>query len=134
MKQHDEQLYTITLTRKQMLQFANCVEDCVRFLAGQCELDFTTGGLDNQLEIQAKLRELHDLVATNLPGQPYSSYGWTGGSCPNEHQRKKIAQLYPLYREIRHFLAVDEGQDNVYTDSTPICEDQDPFIKIEKVL
>lgn len=134
MKHNDEQLYTITLTRKQMLQFTNCVEGCVRFLAKECEHDFTTSGLNNQREIQEKLRELHDLVATNLPGQPYLSYRWTGGSCPNEHQRKKIAQLYTLYREIRHCIAVVESLDNVYAGSTPICEEQDPFIKIEKVL
>lgn len=40
--EHNEELYTLTLTKKQMLLIANCVEDCSRFLAGQCELGFTT--------------------------------------------------------------------------------------------
>lgn len=76
--EHNEELYTITLTKKQMRLIANCVEDCSRFLAGQCELGFTTCGLDKQQEIQEKLRELHDLVATDLANQPYASYGWSG--------------------------------------------------------
>ena len=94
--EHNEELYTITLTKKQMRIIANCVEDCSRFLAGQCELGFTTCGLDKQQEIQEKLRELHDLVATDLAHQPYASYGWSGGGCSNDYQRNKIIQLYPL--------------------------------------
>lgn len=39
--EHNDELYTITLTKKQMRLIANCVEDCSRFLAGQCELGFT---------------------------------------------------------------------------------------------
>ena len=66
--EHNEELYTITLTKKQMLLIANCVEDCSRFLAGQCE----------QQEIQKRLSDLHDLVATDLVHQPYASYGWSG--------------------------------------------------------
>lgn len=77
--EHNEELYTITLTKKQMLLIANCVEDCSRFLAGQCELGFTTCGLEKQLEIQKRLSDLHDLVATDLAHQPYASYGWSGG-------------------------------------------------------
>ena len=129
----EEQLYTITLTKKQMLLIANCVEDCSRFLAGQCELGFTTCGLDKQQEIQEKLRELHDLVATDLANQPYASYGWSGGGCSNDYQRNKIIQLYPLYREILHFIAKEEGRNSVYAGSTPTCDEQDPFIKINKL-
>lgn len=116
-----------------MLLIANCVEDCSRFLAGQCELGFTTCGLENQQEIQEKLRELHDLVATDLIHQPYASYGWSGGGCSNDYQRNKIIQLYPLYREILHFIAKEEGHNSVYAGSTPTCDEQDPFIKINKL-
>ncbi|MBD5253220.1 MAG: hypothetical protein HDS51_03205 [Barnesiella sp.] len=76
--EHNEELYTITLTKKQMLLIANCVEDCSRFLAGQCELGFSTCGLEKQQEIQKRLSDLHDLVATDLAHQPYASYGWSG--------------------------------------------------------
>ena len=113
MEHNEEQLYKITLTKKQMLLIANCVEDCSRFLAGQCELGFTTCGLEKQQEIQEKLRELHDLVATDLANQPYASYEWSGGGCSNDYQRNKIIQLYPLYREILHFIAKEEGRNSV---------------------
>lgn len=96
--EHNEELYTITLTKKQMLLIANCVEDCSRFLAGQCELGFTTCGLEKQQEIQKRLSELHDLVATDLAHQPYESYGWSGGGCSNDYQRDKIIQLN-LYKK-----------------------------------
>lgn len=127
--ERNEELYTITLTKKQMLLIANCVEDCSRFLAGQCELGFTTCGLEKQQEIQERLNALHDLVATDLAHQPYASYGWSGGGCSNDYQRDKIIQLYPLYREIRHFIAKEEGHNSV----TPTCDEQDPFIKINKL-
>ena len=49
--EHNEELYTITLTKKQMLLIANCVEDCSRFLAGQCELGFSEFSLKKYLKI-----------------------------------------------------------------------------------
>lgn len=48
------------------------------------------------------LRELQPLVTPALGCG--SSYSWNGGHCPNEQQRKFIAQTYYLYREMRHRL------------------------------
>ena len=131
----DNQLYTMTLTGKQMLLIADCIEDCARFLTGQCGLDNLASGLDNQQEIQDRLRNLHDLVATGLAGNPNAYYGWTGGWCPNEGQHVRIARLYSIFREIRNFMAYDDGYDISETSDAevfPLSEDLLPLIKIKR--
>lgn len=36
-----DKIYQITLTSEQMMLISRCVEDCHRFVAGQCELHNT---------------------------------------------------------------------------------------------
>ena len=128
MAKKKQRKYTITLTEEQMILIANCVEDIHRFLAGQTELDNATLSLDNQREVADSLRRLQPLVTPELPMG--ASYGWSGGTCPNEHQRKMIAQTYYLYREMLHQYTIANRHKNVYSSKTLRCEDSGEPIKI----
>ena len=120
--------YTITLTEKQMLLISHCLEDIHRFLAGQTELQYATAALDNWRELQDNLKDLHPLVTPELD---YSAnYGWNGMHCPNEHQRKLIAQTYYLYREMLHQYNLANNIHNVYSSPTLRCADSGEPIKI----
>lgn len=124
----NERKYTITLSEKQMMLIANCVEDIHRFLAGQTELANATLSLDNHREVTDSLRRLQPLVTPELPMG--ASYGWSGGTCPNEHQRRRIAETYYLYREMLHQYNVANGHRNVYSSETLRCEESGEPIKI----
>ena len=120
--------YTITLSEEQMMLIVNCVEDIHRFLAGQTELANATSLLDNHREVTDSLRRLQPLVTPELPMG--ASYGWSGGTCPNEHQRRMIAETYYLYREMLHQYNVANGHRNVYSSETLRCEESGEPIKI----
>lgn len=120
--------YTITLTEEQMMLIANCVEDIHRFLAGQTELANATSLLDNHREVTDSLRRLQPLVTPELPMG--ASYGWSGGTCPNEGQRRMIAETYYLYREMLHQYTIANKHKNVYTSETLRCEESGEPIKI----
>lgn len=82
------------------------------------------------------LRDLHPLVVPHLPFN--ACYGWSGGSCPNEHQRKFLAETYCIYREIIHRLTVENHKDedrfwNVYLGETLTCEEGGELPIIEKL-
>ena len=62
-----EQKYTLTVTEKQLMLIANCIEDISRFLVGQTELWYTCACLKNGMEIRNKLKEIKSLVTPNLP-------------------------------------------------------------------
>ena len=125
--------YQITLTEEQLMLMARCVEDCSRFAAGQTGLVNTLLFIDRypRFELRRNLQDLQPLVTPGLSRGV--SYGWNGGSCPNEEQRKFIAQTYYLYREIfrQHNLA--EGIDNVYTSETLRCKDSGEPIQIKVI-
>lgn len=123
--------YQIELTEEQLSLIANCVEDCHRFISGQMGMSNSASMLDTFHELENQLEELQPLVTPELPRG--ASYGWSGGSCPNDCQRRFIAQTYYLYREIRHRLTVDRGIDNVYSSETLLCENSGEPIKIKVV-
>ena len=126
-----EKRYRITVSESQLRMIADCVEDCHRFMAGQTELQNCTSILDLQHEVQDELKKIQHLVTPHIGLGSY--YKWSGGNCPNEHQRKFIAASYYLYRELRHFDAVNRGVDNVYRSPTLTCEDSGMPIVIEEV-
>lgn len=125
--------YQITLTEEQLMLMAYCIEDCNRFAAGQTELNNTLLFIDKypDYEIQKTLRDLQPLVTPSL-GRG-AIYGWNGSGCPNEEQRKFIAQSYYLYREIYHQHNLAEGIDNVYTSKTLRCKDSGEPIQIKVI-
>lgn len=127
-----DKLYQITVTERQLKLIADCVEDCHRFMAGQYELQNMTSNLDNYREIQEGLRQLKPLITPDMPDYR-ASYSWNGGWCPNKHQRAIIAQTYPIYREIIHFLTVERGIDNAYSSPTLTCEEGGEPIKIKRI-
>lgn len=121
--------YTLTCSESQLRLIAKCVEDCSRFVAGQCGMWHTTSVLDNHSSIAEKLDELQPMVTPDLPQG--ASYSWNGSHCPNDAQRQLIAQTYPIYREILHFFAVQNGVENAYTSPTLTCAEGGEPVKIE---
>ena len=100
------------------------------------ELSNSTACLKHYRELSEKLSKLQPLV-TPLLGRG-ASYGWDGGTCPDDNQRKFIAETYYLYREIYHQLTLettklkDMGW-NVYLGDTLTCNESGEPIKIERV-
>lgn len=125
--------YQITLTEEQLILMARCVEDCSRFAAGQTELNNTLLfiGKYPHFKMRRNLQGLQSLVTPGL-GRG-ASYDWSGSGCPNEEQRKFIAQSYYLYREIYHQYNLVERIDNVYTSETLRCADSGEPIKIKVI-
>ena len=100
------------------------------------ELSNSTVCLEHYSELSDELRKLQQLVTPRLGRGAY--YGWNGGSCPNEDQRKFLAETYYLYREIRHQITLDEAKYedmgwNVYLSGTLTCKDSGEPIKVERV-
>jgi hypothetical protein len=129
--------YRITLSERQLHLIINCVEDIHRFMGGQVELSNCTQILDNRGEVCEILKDVYPLIVPELFRQYglNASYGWNGGSCPNKHQKKFLAETYYIYRELRHQLTIkDEKQGyNVYNSETLICEDSGEPIKVEEL-
>ena len=126
-----EKKYRITVSESQLHMIADCVEDIHRFMGGQTELWNCTSMLDHMHELHDGLKRLQHHVTPGLGNG--SCYGWNGGLCPNEWQRKFLAASYYLYREIRHFDAVSRNVDNVYRSPTLLCSDSGMPIIIEEV-
>ena len=133
MKDHK---WRIEVTEHQLRLMAQCVEDCHRFIGGQMELSNSTACLTHHLDLSKELDKLQPLVTPEL-GRG-ASYGWDGGHCPNEYQRKFLAETYYLYREIYHQLILDMSKNknmycNVYLDETLTCDESREPIKVERV-
>ena len=111
-----------------MILIANCVEDIHRFLAGRTELWNTTSVLDNARDVRYRMAEMAKVVTPELGGA--MDYGWAGRGCPNEHQKKMIAQTYYLYREMLHQYTIANTHKNVYSSETLRCEGSGEPIKI----
>ena len=115
---------------------AKCIEDCSRFIGGQMELSNSTTCLKHGRHLGEELDRLQPFVTPELVCG--ASYGWDGGSCPDENQRKFIAETYYLYREIYHQVTLDKAKDedmdwNVYLGETLTCKDSGEPIKVERV-
>ena len=128
--------WRIELTEHQFMLIAKCVEDCHRFIGGQMELSNSTACLERHCELSEELGKLQKLV-TPLLGRGVA-YGWDGGSCPDDNQRKFLAETYYLYREIYHQLTLEDAkhQDmswNVYSGDTLTCNDSGETIKVERI-
>ena len=131
-----EKKWRIELTEHQLRLIANCVEDCHRFIAGQMELSNSTACLKHYSELSEELSKLHPLVTPELGHD--SSYKWNGGHCPNEGQRKFIAETYYLYCEIYHQLTLEAAKRidmswSAYIGETLTCDESGEPIKIERI-
>lgn len=131
-----ENKWRIELTERQLMLMAKCIEDCHRFIGGQMELSNSTACLAQHMELSEELGKLQPLVTPRL-GRG-SSYGWNGGSCPNEDQRKFLAETYYLYREIYHQVTLEDAKHNdmswnVYLGETLTCKDSGEPIKVERI-
>ena len=132
-----EKKWRIELTEHQLRLIANCVEDCHRFIGGQMELGNSRACCPKHyLELSEELDKLQAFVTPLL--ERGASYGWNGGSCPNDNQRKFIAETYYLYREIYHQLTLEAAKHkdmgwNVYLGKTLTCDESGEPIKVERV-
>lgn len=123
--------FQITVNEHQLRLIADCLEDISRFMSGQMELWHATSNLDTYRQLADKLEELKPLVTPNL--EQNASYGWTGGDCPNERQKKLIAETYYLYRTMLYHLHKNDEHWNVYTSSALRCENSGEEIEIKEV-
>lgn len=127
--------WRIELTEHQLRLIANCVEDCHRFIGGQMELSNSTACIiKHYRELSEELGKLQQLVTPNL-GRG-AAYGWDGGSCPDDNQRKFLAETYYIYREIYHKLTIEEATRNdigwnVYLGETLTCNESGEPIRVE---
>ena len=100
------------------------------------ELSNSTSCLTHYMELSEELGKLQPLVTPQL--ECGASYGWNGGACPNDNQRKFLAETYYLYREIYHQVTLDDAKHrymdwNVYHDETLTCKDSGEPIKVERI-
>ena len=131
-----EKKWRIELTEHQLKLMAQCVEDCHRFIGGQMELSNSTSCLTRRLVLCEELGKLQQFVTPEL-GRG-ASYGWDGGHCPNEYQRKFLAETYYLYREIYHQMTIEDAKHrymdwNVYLGETLTCDESGEPIKVERI-
>ena len=131
-----EKKWRIELTEHQLMLLAKCVEDCHRFVGGQMELSNSTSSLTHYMELSEELGKLQPLVTPQL--ECGASYGWNGGACPNDNQRKFLAETYYLYREIYHQVTLDDAKHrymdwNVYLGETLTCNESGEPIKVERI-
>ena len=131
-----EKKWRIELTEHQLMLIANCVEDCHRFIGGQMELSNSTACLKHGRHLGEELSTLQAFVTPLL--ERGASYGWNGGSCPDDNQRKFIAETYYLYREIYHQLTLEAAKHkdmgwNVYLGETLTCAESGEPIKVERI-
>ena len=131
-----EKKWRIELTEHQLMLMAKCVEDCSRFISGQMKLSNSTSCLKHCRHLGEELHTLQPFVTPEL-GRG-ASYGWSGGSCPNDNQRKFIAETYYLYREIYHQVTLDKAKDKDmdwkgYLGETVACKDSGEPIKVERL-
>ena len=132
----EEKKWRIELTEHQLMLMAKCIEDCSRFIGGQMELSNSTTCLKHGRHLGEELDRLQPFVTPELGCG--ASYGWNGGYCPDENQRKFIAETYYLYREIYHQVTLDKAKDkdmdwNVYLGETLTCKDSGEPIKVERI-
>ena len=131
-----EKKWRIELTEHQLRLMAQCVEDCHRFIAGQMELSNSTAFLKHYRKLREELDKLQPLVTPLLERR--AAYGWDGGTCPDDNQRKFIAETYYLYREIYHQLTLETAKHkdmgwNVYLGETLTCNESGEPIKVERI-
>ena len=133
-----EKKWRIELTEHQLRLMAQCIEDCHRFIAGQMELSNSTACLDleHYRTLRKNLNELKPFVTPRLGRN--EDYGWDGGTCPDDNQRKFIAETYYLYREIYHQLTFEAAKHkdmgwNVYLGETLTCSESGEPIKVERI-
>ena len=131
-----EKKWRIELTEHQLRLIANCVEDCHRFICGQMELSNSTAFLKHYRKLSEELDKLQPLVTPLLERR--AAYGWDGGTCTDDNQRKFIAETYYLYREIYHQLTLETAKHkdmgwNVYLGETLTCNESGEPIKVERI-
>ena len=131
-----EKKWRIELTEHQLRLIANCVEDCHRFAAGQLEMIYTTSCLEHPNELRHRLARLQPFVTPQL--EQGCAYDWAGTHCPNNEQRKFIAETYYLYREIYNQLTLEAAKHkdmgwNVYLSKTLTCSESGEPIKLERI-
>ena len=100
------------------------------------ELSNSTACLEHYCELRDELSKLKPFVTPQL--ECGASYGWNGGYCPDDNQRKFIAETYYLYREIYHKITLDvakyvDMRCNVYLDETLTCSESGEPIKVERI-
>lgn len=122
--------WRIECTEEKLRLIANCVEDISRLFAGQPEMMMTVGALDNQIGEEIEKHVL-PLIVPDLGAKAY--YSWNGGDCPNEWQRKQIAQGFATYKSILHALDTEYDWDSCHGGSVLTCEEGGELMDVRPV-
>lgn len=116
--------YQIIVNKEQLRLIADCLEDISRFAAGQPELQNTVNTLliegddycEKRQEVEELLYRVKSIIYPKLPHN--ASYGYNGGHAQPKLSRILVGNTYQIYREIKYFLAIEEGQNNAYSSVT----------------
>ena len=124
--------YSIEVTEEQMRLIADCLEDVLRFAAGQCEMRNTIEemmrGLPHDEWISRRdktefhLKEIKKILLPEL--RENESKGYDGTDF--------IGNTYQIYRTILYKLAIEHNWDNVYS-SPPLESGTMGTVKITKL-
>lgn len=120
----DSYKYQITVSKDQYRLIANILEDACRFAAGQTRLQNMmselTIDLKDSIEVEDRIHYHLDEIKRIL--YPFlgrwANYGYNGSNEQSPSQKRFVGNMYQIYREMLHFLAKDEGWDNVYNGVT----------------
>lgn len=116
----NDKIYQITLTGEQMMLISQCVEDCHRFVAGQCELHNTVSNNfdDREQNIGYRLRAVGQEVHNELGISLFQDLDYNGNGAKDIRVKRFLGNTYAIYREILHRVAIDENHQNCYTSPT----------------
>lgn len=111
-----EKLYNLVVNEKQLRLIADCVEDCSRFAGGQFGMTNTVAFANVGTKYELDTGVMHDIerecerrgLIPALEGGSYLKYNAT----------PFVGNTYHIYREIRHFFAVRDNLNNVYSSAS----------------
>lgn len=124
--------WTIECDEEKLRLIADFVENVTRFLCGQPQMMSCLASFENGNDVgEFMLRHITPMLNPELKG---ASYGWSGGRCPNDYQRKSIAQGYATYKSILNGLANEYDWNNVHSGTILTCPEGGPLMKVRPVI
>jgi ribosome-interacting GTPase 1 len=134
----EEEIYTVQLTKEQLLIIANTLDEASRTICGQLTTNYNRSlehsifiknlSFDEKFKVRNKVDELM-LEAKKIihPEQPVSANYGVGYDELSDH-------MYEMYKQIRHSIEIDNPSKNYNVFKSPPLKLTDkPFIKVEKI-
>ncbi len=129
---NEDKMLTIKITEPQVLSIVKCVEDCARFVAGQLYFTNLSFILTNYPQFYNAFENIKKITHPEL--KQNESYGWSGGGCRYEPQKKFISESYYFYNEIFYLLKTEDSNSvKILGSSTLRCDLSGPEISLTKI-